>query len=129
MNALFAKLLIFVYGLSITGYVLLDGGHEFLHTLKNNLHHHEESHHDHDEHADHDSKTHHKVEDHQSIFTPETGQTTESKDSVKIFNFLLFFQPPAAFIITNPSADLHDNGLLQKLLTQTRAPLTPPPLG
>ncbi len=131
MNAALAKLMIFVYGLSIAGYVLLDSGHEILHTLKSNLHHHEEEHHRHDDHTDphHKNSSDHHVEDHQSIFTPDTDQSAESKDLVKIFSFLLFFQSPSAFIITDHSADLYGNGLLQKLLTLTRAPLTPPPLG
>lgn len=131
MNASLAKLMIFVYGLSIAGYVLLDGGHEVLHTVKSNLHHHEQEHphHDHEEHDHDDNTSHHHVEDHQSIFTPHTDQSIDSKDSVQIFSFLLFFQPPAAVFIPDHSAELLGNGLLQKLLALTQAPLTPPPLG
>jgi ABC-type nickel/cobalt efflux system permease component RcnA len=127
MNVVLAKLMILVYGLSIAGYVLLDSGHEILHTLKSNLHHHEEEHH-HNQHDHHDNAAPHHVEDHQSIFTPDIDQSAESKDWVQIFSFLLFFQTPSALFIPGHSADFYGNGLFQKLLTLTRAPLTPPPL-
>lgn len=119
--------MILVYGLSIAGYVLLDSGHEILHTLKSNLHHHEEEHH-HNQHDHHDNAAPHHVEDHQSIFTPDIDQSAESKDWVQIFSFLLFFQTPSALFIPGHSVDFYGNGLLQKLLTLTQAPLTPPPL-
>jgi len=130
MNAILAKLLIFAYGLSIAGYVLLDGGHEILHAFKNKLHHHEDEHHhrDQNEHSDHHDR-HHHIEDHQSAFTPDTDQATESKDPVNIFSFLLFFQTPSALIISGHSIDLYSNELLQNFHSLNRAPLTPPPLG
>lgn len=123
MAAALAKLMILVYGLSIAGYVLLDSGHEVLHAIKSNLHHHvEEHHHDH-------TDAHHHVEDHQNILTPATDQSTESTNSAKTFGFLLFFQSPSPIVTIRDAGDLHGNCLLQKLLTLTRVPLTPPPLG
>jgi hypothetical protein len=125
MTAVFAKLMVFIYGLSIAGYVLLDGGHELLHAFKKRT----EVFHNHDKHTDHNSDLHHHVEDHQRVFVPDTDQSTASKGSVKIFSFLLFFQAPPEFTIHDSSGDLHGNGLTQKLLTLKRTPLTPPPLG
>jgi hypothetical protein len=119
MTATLSKLLILIYGVSIAGYVLLDGSHALMHVLKSELHHHK---------IDHHSHGHHHVEDHQHIFTPDTDEPTESKDSIKIFSFLLFYQTPADYSVFNVVGNLEVNGLSKKILTVTRAPLTPPPL-
>lgn len=121
MNTILAKLLILVYGLSITGYVLLDSMHETLHAIKSELHHHEIKHT-----PDHNHQ--HHVEDHQDVFTPQDESSTEAKSTVKIFSLLLFYHSPINYIIPPISTTLKGNGLLKKLLTLTKAPLTPPPL-
>ncbi len=113
MNHILAKLMILIYGISIAGYVLLDGGHTVLHNLKNKLHHHNHG--------------HHHVEDHQDIFTPDVSHS-DTQDSVKIFGFLLFYQTPVDYSVLNLPGNLNVNGLFKKLLTLTQAPLTPPPL-
>ena len=56
MNArVVTKLLILIYGLSITGFGIMEFGHEIAHIIKNRIHHHEADHH----HAlvDHDLKS------------------------------------------------------------------------
>ena len=118
MKALFAKFLIVVYSLSVTGYVLLDSLHEAAHVVKSELHQHHAVH-------DHD---HHHVEDHQHVFTPVDKPDVDTKSSVKIFSLLLFYSTPLQYYIPTISDIQKDNGLFEKLITVARAPLTPPPL-
>lgn len=118
MNTALAKLLILIYGLSITGYGLLDGGHKIVHRFKNPLHHHEvDLHHDHD------------VNDHHTIFISGDEKDDASiTDSIKIFGFLLFYHSPADYLVFNWDTNNSCIGLFKKLTTLSQAPLTPPPL-
>src|SRR5688572_1650440 len=108
MNAAFAKLLILMYSFSMTGYVLLDGLHEALHTIKNELHHHEIKH------AHSQGHHHHHVEDHQDVFTLQDESSDESKSTRKIFSLLLFYQTPVHYLVSKISGDLKGNGLFKK---------------
>lgn len=119
MNTALAKLLILVYGLSITGYGLLDSGHEILHSFTNTLHHHEVDHHGYD----------HDVNDYHTIFIPGDEQDGASiTDSIKIFGFFLFYHSPADYLVFNIDTKNSFIGLFKKLPTLSQAPLTPPPL-
>ncbi len=117
MNTALAKLLILIYGLSITGYSLLDGGHEILHSFKNALHHHEVDHH----HG-------HDVNDHHTIFTQGDEDSASITDSIEIFGFLLFYHSPTDYLIFKSDSNNSFIGLFKKLPTLSQAPLTPPPL-
>lgn len=114
---LFAKLILLIYGLSIAGYVLLDGVHEVLHQFKNNIHHHE-----HDHHHSHDH--HHHVEDHHVV---PTAAASEESPTVVIYYFHLFFQNvekltfPLTLHVTNKAL------VYDKVPTLTFPPPTPPP--
>ena len=120
MNAVLTKLLILIYGLSITGYVLLEGGHEILHAFKSTLHQHEVDHHH--GHA-------HNVNDHHTVFTSDDEQNvTTLNDSIKIFGFFLFYQVPVNYSACKTDKNSNVNGLFKKLLTLAHAPLTRPPL-
>lgn len=118
-----ARLLLLIFGLSVVGYVLLDGGHELLHTLKTSFHKHEVAEH----HHGHQHK-HHHIEDHKEIFAPDNDQEPSKKTSVQISYFFFYFQQPIEYVVTLAVSEDFKRCLFNKYIDFSIAPLTPPPL-
>jgi len=123
MNFL-AKFLLLIFGLSVAGYVLLDGGHELLHTLKTNLHQHKVVAHNHS----HFNHGHHHVEDHQQLFISGDHGEREKKSSVQISYFFFYFQQPIKYILAQALDEDFKTCLFNKFINLSIPPFTPPPL-
>ncbi|MBL7860188.1 MAG: hypothetical protein JNJ65_03425 [Cyclobacteriaceae bacterium] len=115
MKSLITKILFLVYGLSISGYVLLDGGHEILHILKGSVHQHGTNH-----------NHHHHWEDHEDIFAPDEG-SDHARGTVEISCFFLFYQAPQSYSFDARVSSTHPL-TAAKIEPQTQTPRTPPPL-
>ena len=117
MSHTLTKLLLLIYGLSIISNGVMDLGHEVLHQFKNNIHSHE--------HTDH-----HHIHDHNTLLKTDTQHhASDTKTSVPIYSFFLFFEASLNF---TPALNSNVASISSELITKIHCgyitPLTPPPL-
>ena len=110
----FANLLILIYSVSITGFGILEVGHEIAHTFKNNIHHHAEDH-------------HHNLKDHEVLFQDDNNSSSDSNIVFSLFCSFLFYEFHFIVLTDIVTESKYYMSNDDELKTVAFRPLIPPP--
>ncbi len=108
-------MLLIIHSLSIMGYGIMEGGHELLHSFKNNVHFHDHEH-------------HHHMEDHHIVVRDNVSDTHNEDSTSPIHSYFLFFELLDPISIDINMKLPYPTEVIIQFSSLSSIPFVPPPL-